>query len=303
MQMIILLVQQNIVMALYMIIGYLLYKKRIISKEGSADIGKMLLYVVMPMAIIKSYIRHFSVEMLRGFMISFMFSLAALAVAILISKICFKKKSVVKQFGSAFSNAGFIGIPLVQMVLGDEAVFYVASFVALLNILQWTYGVFIFTQDKTVISLKKIVTNPIVISLCIGLILFFLPVELPSVMIIVISTISAMNGPLAMIVLGTYLAQIRMSELFTDKETYLCAMVRLLLIPLATAAILHVLPESFISMKTALLFAAAAPVGANVAIFAQLYKQNYKEAVKDVCMSTILSIITMPLITLLINVV
>lgn len=303
MQMIKLLTQQNIVMAVYMIIGYLLYKSKITTKEGSADIGKMLLYVVMPMAIIKSYIRPFSIEMLKGFLISFLVSIAALTAAILISRICFKKKSVVKQFGSAFSNAGFIGIPLVQMVLGDEAVFYVASFVALLNILQWTYGVFIFTQDKAAISPQKILTNPIVIGLCIGLILFLLPLELPDVMVTVISTISAMNGPLAMVVLGTYLAQIRMSELFTDKETYFCAAVRLLLIPLATAAILKALPDSFLPMKAAILFAAAAPVGANVAIFAQLYGQNYKEAVIDVCMSTVLSIITMPLIAILINVI
>ena len=163
MEIVTLLIHQNIIMVVYMACGYFLYKKKIITKAGSGDLGKMLLYLVMPMAIIKSYIREFSVDLLLSFLISFGISLMALILAILISKLCFKNTSVVKQFGSAFSNAGFIGIPLVQMVLGEEAVFYVASFVALLNILQWTYGVFIFTKDKSVISIKKIIPNPIVI--------------------------------------------------------------------------------------------------------------------------------------------
>ncbi len=298
-----LLVRQNIIMALYMALGFFLYKKRIISKAGSGDIGKMLLNIVMPMAIIRSYIRDFSWDLFHGFLISFLFSLAALVLSIVISTICFQKRSVIKQFGAAFSNAGFIGIPLVQMVLGEEAVFYVASFVALLNILQWTYGVFIFTKDRSVISLKKIATNPIVIALLAGLLLFCLPVTVPAEINTVISTLASMNGPLAMIVLGTYLAQIRLTDLFKDKETYLCAAVRLLLIPIATACLMLLLPKQLETMKLALLFAAAAPVGANVAIFAQIYHQDYTEAVKDVCLSTVLSILTMPMITLLINII
>lgn len=301
MEIVTLLIHQNIIMVIYMACGYFLYKKKIITKAGSGDLGKMLLYLVMPMAIIKSYIREFSVDLLLSFLISFGISLMALILAILISKLCFKNTSVVKQFGSAFSNAGFIGIPLVQMVLGEEAVFYVASFVALLNILQWTYGVFIFTKDKSVISIKKIITNPIVIGLCIGLLLFFLPIQLPAEITSVISTLASINGPLAMIVLGTYLAQIRLSELFNDKGTYLCSVIRLFLIPVATALLLLALPDEYKTMKLALLFAAAAPVGANVAIFAQLYGQDYTEAVKDVCMSTVFSIVSMPVITLLMN--
>ena len=297
MEIVTLLIHQNIIMVVYMACGYFLYKKKIITKAGSGDLGKMLLYLVMPMAIIKSYIREFSVDLLLSFLISFGISLMALILAILISKLCFKNTSVVKQFGSAFSNAGFIGIPLVQMVLGEEAVFYVASFVALLNILQWTYGVFIFTKDKSVISIKKIITNPIVI----GLLLFFLPIQLPAEITSVISTLASMNGPLAMIVLGTYLAQIRLSELFNDKGTYLCSVIRLFLIPVATALLLLALPDEYKTMKLALLFAAAAPVGANVAIFAQLYGQDYTEAVKDVCMSTVFSIVSMLVITLLMN--
>ena len=79
------------------------------------------------------------------------------------------RKSAAREFGTAFSNAGFTGIPLVQMTLGSDAVFYVASFVALINILQWTYGVLILTKGKSAVSTKKIVKNPILIALIIAL--------------------------------------------------------------------------------------------------------------------------------------
>lgn len=301
MEVVLLLFRQNLVMFSYLVIGYLLFKKRLLTVNGSADIGKVLLYVVMPVAIVKSYMRDFSTEMLEGFLISFVSALGALILSILVSTLVFRQKSAIRQFGAAFSNAGFIGIPLVQMTIGDEAVFYVASFVALLNILQWTYGIFIITKDKTAISFKKILTNPIVISLVIGLLLFFLPIRLPAMVNSIITTISAMNGPLAMLVLGTYLAQVRLKELFTDRETYLCAAVRLVLIPILTTFVFTSVPKEYKIVSLAVLMTAAAPVGSNVAIFAQLYKKDYTEAVKDVCLSTVFSILSMPLIISLTN--
>lgn len=291
-----LLFRQNVIMFFYLFIGYALYRKKIITPQGSGEIGKFLLYVVMPMAIIRSYIKEYSGELFVGFLVSFAAAFFALLLSMFVSALSFQKKSAIRQFGAAFSNAGFIGIPLVQMTLGEEAVFYVASFVAILNILQWTYGVFIMTGDRSQVSVKKLATNPIVLSLIIGLLLFFLPLEIPAVVTGVIGTLASMNGPLAMIVLGAYLAQVPLKELFTDRLTYLCAAVRLLLIPMATMALLFLIPDAYETVRLAVLLAAAAPVGSNVAIFAQIYKKEYTDAVKDVCLSTVFSILTMPII-------
>lgn len=291
-----LLFRQNIIMFIYLLIGYSLYRRKLITAQGSGEIGKVLLYVIMPVAIMKSYMKEYSGEMLTGFLISLLAAFASLMLSMLVSTLVFRGKSTVRQFGAAFSNAGFIGIPLVQMTLGDEAVFYVASFVALLNILQWTYGVFIITGDKSQVSLKKITTNPIVISFIVGLLLFFLPVEIPEMVTNVIGTLAAMNGPLAMIILGAYLAQVRLKELFMDRLTYLCAAVRLLLIPVLTIVLFWVVPDKYGTIRLAVMLAAAAPVGSNVAIFAQLFHKEYTDAVKDVCLSTLFSILTMPLI-------
>ncbi|MCD8337233.1 MAG: AEC family transporter [Lachnospiraceae bacterium] len=303
MEIVLLLLKQSLIMFVYLLIGYFLYKKKLVSKQGSADMGRMLLYVIMPVAILKSYIRDFSIELLEGLIISFVLALLSLILAIIVSRLLFQKDEGVERFGAAFSNAGFIGIPLVQMALGTEAVFYVASFVAILNILQWTYGIFVMTGDRSVISLQKIRTNPIVISFLAGLILFFVPVTLPDALTDIIAALASMNGPVAMIVLGVYLAQIPLKSLFTDKLVYKCTAVRLLLIPALTIVLMLVVPDEYQTIKLTVLIAAAAPVGSNVAIFAQLYGQDYTRAVKEVCLSTLLCIVTLPLIVGIANMV
>lgn len=301
MDFIILLLKQNFLMLLYLLIGYVLFRKKLVGTAGSGDMGRMLLYIVMPASILKSYMANYSPQMLIGLMVSFLAALLSLLLAIVVSRIFFRKEEAIERFSAAFSNAGFIGIPLVQMTLGNEAVFYVSSFVALLNILQWTYGVLILTQDKSVLSLRKLRTNPIILSFLGGLLLFFLPVTLPYSLTSIIETLASMNGPLAMIVLGTYLAQVSLKSLFTEKIVYRCTLVRLIVIPLLTVALMALFPAQYHTIKLTVLIAAAAPVGSNVAIFAQIYKQDYTRAVKEVCLSTLLCIATLPCIIGLAN--
>lgn len=297
MDFIILLLKQNILMLLYLLIGYFLFRKKLIGISGSADIGRMLLHIVMPAAILKAYMTSYTPERLIGLILSFLAALLALLLAIFISRIFFKKEQAIERFGAAFSNAGFIGIPLVQMTLGEEAVFYISSFVALLNILQWTYGVFILTGDRNTFSFQKLRTNPVILSFLGGLLLFFLPVTLPDLLTEMIGSLAAMNGPLAMIVLGTYLAQVSPGSLFKEKLAYRSSFIRLILIPILTIILLGFFPAEYHTLKLAVLIAASAPIGSNVAIFAQLYGQDYTRAVKEVCLSTLLCMITLPLIT------
>lgn len=296
MDFIFLLLKQNVLMTFYLLIGYFLFRKKLVGITGSADIGRTLLYIVMPAAILKSYLAEFSTQRLMELGISFLAALLSLLLAIIVSLIFFKKGNPVERFGAAFSNAGFIGIPLVQMTLGADAVFYVSSFVALLNILQWTYGVLILTDDKSILSFRKLRINPIILSFLGGLLLFFLPVALPEVMNTLVGTLASMNGPLAMIVLGTYLAQVPLKSLFTELIVYRCTFVRLILIPILTIALMALFPREYHTIKLAVLIAASAPVGSNVAIFSQIYNQDYTRAVKEVCLSTLLCIVTLPVI-------
>ncbi len=288
--------QQNIIMAIYMALGFILYKKKMLSKTGTGELGKLLVSIIMPCIIMRSYYTvEFSVEKLTALGIAILAAIVCLIVAVGISRFSFKKYPI-EHFGCSFSNAGFMGIPLIQATLGTEAVFYIASFVAFLNILQWTYGVYVMTKNKEAISLKKIVTNPVVIGFVIGLVLFVVPVQIPEMLSKVVGAIADLNAPVAMIILGTYLAQLPFREMFKGKQVYLCAVLRLVVIPLLTVAALSIFPGKYNAIKMALAIVAAAPVGSNVAIFAQIHDKDYTQAMKDVCLTTILCIATMPLI-------
>lgn len=288
--------RQIIIMFLLMAAGYLLYKNKMISMQGNKDLGTLLLYIILPASIIKSYITDFSREKLVGLVLSLLMAILALAVAIGISRAVFGSRYKVEHFGAAFSNAGFIGIPLVKAAVGEKGIFYLAAFVALLNILQWTYGAVVMSGNKETVSPGKLAANPIVIALGIGLMCFFLPLRVPAILSDTLSMVAGMTTPVAMIILGVYLGQMKGKELFQGKEVFLCTLLRLAVIPLLTFGVLSLFPGGFSDIKLAVLTAAAAPVGSNVAIFAQRNGLKYTDAVKNVALSTLFSIVTMPLI-------
>lgn len=284
------------VMLAYMIPGFILYKKRIVTDEGAKDIGKLLIYIILPAAIVNSYNIEYSREKAAGLLISFLAAAAAFALSVILSRLFFGGKMPIEGFGAAFSNAGFMGIPLISSVIGAEAVYYAAAFVAILNILQWTYGVYLITGNKTAVSVKKKLLNPVIISFVIGVIILFLPVKLPVFISEILGTLSQMNAPIAMLTVGFYLAQISFKELFTDKYGYGVSAVRLLVIPLLTAILLAFLPLGDNTLRLTVLILAAAPVGSNVAVYAQIHGGDYKRAVREIVLSTLLSVITMPLV-------
>ena len=142
-----------------------------------------------------------------------------------------------------------MGIPLVQSVFGSETVYYAASFVAILNILQWTYGVFIMTGRKDPISSRNVLLNPILISFFVGVSLFLLPIRLPDFLIDSLDFLAALNAPIAMIILGAYLAQTKFKDLFTHVTSYKVCLVRLMIIPAVTLLALWGLPIGDYELK------------------------------------------------------
>ena len=171
--------------------------------------------------------------------------------------------------------------------------------VVLVNFLQWTYGVFTITDDRSYIDLRKVIRNPIVIAVFIGLMIYFSGIRMPALVDNVFDIISAINTPLAMMASGVYLAQSELLDMLKKKDVYLVCFVRLIIIPTVIMAVFTFLPLGSEQIKLAILLAASCPVGSNVAIFAQQYNKDYRKAIEYVCVSTILSILTLPLIMFL----
>ena len=292
--MVYILLGQILIMAFLMAVGVGLMKKGMLSQQGCRDLGAILLNVVIPCVILKSYMIGFSYEKLRELGESAVLSLLSLVLAMAISWLFFGKRKGIQNFASAFGNAGFIGIPLTQAVFGTEAVFYVAAYVAFLNLFQWTYGLYIMTGDREVIHIAAILKNPVFISIGLGVVMFLLPVSIPGFMVKTVGYIADMNTPLAMIILGSYLVKTDLRSIFLSKEIYMCVLLRLLIIPLATLGVFVILPVDNIVIIMVVLIAASTSVGGNIAIFAQQYNKDYILSVRTVCLSTILSIVTIP---------
>lgn len=292
--------RQSIIMFVYMAIGGLLFKKGLITKEGSKSLANLLLYAVLPCVVVKSFCVARTPERMSGLLVSFLAALGILLLAMAVSHLLFKKNPI-DDFGAAFSNAGFMGFPLVAAVQGSEAIFYAAGFVALLNALQWTYGQSLISGDPSYRSPKAILKNPLVLSLLLGILIFCFELPVPAIASDLLAALAALNAPLAMVILGVYLAQTDAKTLFNDPHLYVVAAARLVLIPLLTAWMLKLLPAQYAAITTTLVIVAAAPIGSNVAVYAQKLGKDYAYAVRGVCLSTLLSAITMPLLMLFAN--
>lgn len=292
--------RQSIIMFLYMAIGGLLFQKGLITKEGSKSLANLLLYVVLPCVVVKSFCVARTPERTSGLLVSFLAALGILLLAMAVSHLLFKKNPI-DDFGAAFSNAGFMGFPLVAAVQGSEAIFYAAGFVALLNALQWTYGQSLISGDPGYRSPKAILKNPLVLSLLLGILIFCFEIPVPAIASDLLAALAALNAPLAMVILGVYLAQTDPKTLFNDPHLYVVAAARLVLIPLLTIRVLKLLPAQYAAIATTLVIVAAAPIGSNVAVYAQKLGKDYAYAVRGVCLSTLLSAITMPLLMLLVG--
>ena len=295
METIVTLVKQILQMFLLGAVGFALFRRKKISAEGSRALGNILIYISLPAVIISSFLVERTPENLSGMLWSTAGAAVLLLVSILVSRLFFRKDAVA-AFAGAFSNPGFFGVPLIIASVGQEAVFYVAGFIAFLNIGQWTYGVSILNGQplRRGLTAGKLIRAPFVIAVLTGLLLFLTQLRLPSVLRSGLTAAASLNTPLSMFTVGIYLAQTDLPAMLRRRKLYLISLARLVIIPLISLLLLTPLPGSMNGLKTALLLACACPVGSNVAVYAQLHGKDYPYAVETVAVSTLLSIVTIP---------
>ena len=296
MTMVLLMLRQIAIMALLVLVGIYLSRRGFLSEQGTRDLGAILIRVIIPVVIVKSFITPFSAQRLQQLGLSFLLALLSYVLAMALSWLVFGKRRRIENFAAAFCNAGFIGIPLAQAVIGEEGVFFIASSIALLNLFQWTYGVYIMTDDRSAISAKTIAKNPVVIAIAIGLLLFLTRLPVPPVAVSTLGYIAGMNTPVAMILLGTYMARLPIRQILLERRAYLCVVLRLLVIPALTLLVFRLLPVGDRGVLLTVFLAAATPVGANICVFAQQNNCDYELSVVTVCLSTLLSAVTVPLL-------
>ena len=291
------------VILILILVGYFTVKKGMFTKESLGSITSFLLYIVTPCLLVSSFL---SAEpgKLDGWTMLLAVVLPALSIVISIalSYLFFRKEPSgrrrVLRFSMIFCNVGFMGIPLVEGIVGSEGVLYGSFFIAVFNIFCWTYGYVMMGGGK--VRLKALLLNPGVIGLVIGLPLYLLDVPVPALFVEPVELISALNTPLAMIVVGGYIAQVKLRAFVSDLAVYKMAVLRLVVAPLLYLALVWLLrPDETLLMSTVI--QAATPVAANCVLFAVQYDSDAELASKSVAVSTALSVVTIPLLTVLVQ--
>lgn len=290
-----------------MAVGAVCRRVRLVDEASVKGIVNVLLLVVTPSLIIDSFQRPFDPAMVHGFFWAFAIAVSAHVAIILFARLFSRgddRSRPVLRLAMVFSNAGFMGIPLEQAILGAEGVFYGIVYVVVFNFFMWSWGLyemkFKVESEKFKVGfrakdLRPMIVNPGTVGIAIGLPLFFASVSLPAILKTPISLLAGLNTPLAMLVIGFYLAGVDFRRVVRMPSAYLAAAVRLLAFPLALLALLYPLRSHFPrEMMLALVTAASAPVAAMVSMFASKFSRDVDLSVGLVSGTTLLSIFTMP---------
>lgn len=300
---------QVVIIFLFMATGFTLFKLKKLNSGGISDITTLLLEFVTPCVLISSYqkkIPDYSTKLLSGLGIAALFTLLVHFIAILIATLIFKKepsgKYKVNLFSAVYSNCGFMAIPILSSVLGTDGVFYGAIYLAFFTILNWTHGIVVYSGSIKAVSMKKLLFNPGVIGTLGALLLFLFKLELPGIVNDAVDSFAALNTPLSMMILGTYLAKVNWKSVFTKPSLYIVAFLRLLLIPFLAIvliwAINRVYPINLLIARSVLI-PSACPAAAASALFAAKYDADATYASELVAVTTLFSIVTLPLIMII----
>ncbi len=281
-----------------MSVGFACRKAKVLNDVSVRSLVDLLVLVVTPCLIVDVFQRPFDPSKLKSLSIAFAITilahLMALALAYAFIRHRAEKTDVVLKTATVFSNAGFMGIPLEQALLGDEGVFYGIVYVVVFNLFMWSWGLWKMGGKPNV---RQTFVNPGTIGLFAGLPLFFFSCTLPEVVGKPVHMLALLNTPLPMIIIGYYLAGAKFSAVVRMPAAYLAGAIRLLGYPLALMALL--LPFASVldrTMTLALLTAASAPTGAMISMFAAKYDRDIDTSVGIVSATTLLSILTMPVV-------
>ncbi len=297
---------QVVIIFIYIILGYLMARNKKITEDGAKQMTSLLLMFVTPCVLIESYqnkIDSFSMDLVKDLGISALLTILFHIIGILLATLIYKREETgiykINIFASVYSNCGFMAIPLLKAVLGDDGVFYGSAYLAMFTILTWTHGIYVFSGSRKSISAKSMFINPGVIGAAIALSLFLFKIKLPSIGLEAVGGIASLNTPLSMIVLGTYLANINAKKALSTPSLYSVSALRLIVIPLLSLLLvmgINIFYPIPALLSVAVLIPAACPSAAIAALFSSKYGNDAEYASEIVAINTLLSIITIPFI-------
>lgn len=297
--------RQIVIMFFLIITGVISFKVRLIDQTMNKKLSDLVLMLVNPIVIFISYQREFEATLLTGLLISLALAVVTHIFAILICYVVLPKRKQkadisIERFAMIYSNCGFIGIPLVNGILGSEGVFYITAYMTIFNLFVWTHGLITISGKSDRKTIAKALLSPSVIATLSGFILFVTRLLLPELIVEALTYIGDMNTPLAMVVAGVTIAQTDLLKLLKKIKIYYIAFFKLLFVPIAMLFLFLLFDIPEIVLLTSVL-AAACPTAATINLFSIRFNKNYLYASELFAVSTILSMLTIPVVMMIAN--
>ncbi len=287
--------------------GYVMIKKKMLSEECISGFSKVLLFVCQPcLAVYTFKSAEYSPEKLADIGIFALLSVGIMLLMLSAAYLVLRKKCKdpvyrIMTIATSFANCAFFGIPVIEALMPEQApgmIIYTTVFAVVMNVSGWTLGSAIIAQDPKYISPKKIFINPAMIGTAVALILFVTELPIQADLMSMITILGKMCSPLSMLIMGMRLATMKFLPMFTDLRIYLTVAVKQLVMPAVAFLAVAFLPLS-LELRSAFFIICACPAASIVLNFAEIIGEGQREAANTVLLSTILSIVTMPIMMML----
>lgn len=287
---------------LLLVLGFVLFKCHIFDEYTNKKISALIVNVASPMLIISS------IAGVEGSNKSIVFLMIGAGILMYIGFIILgkiinrifpfpKKDWPVYECMVVFANTGFMGYPVLLDVFGQEAVFYASLIHMAFNFFVYTYAIMCLTKgddSEFKLNFKQLLT-PGIILIFVGIFIYLFAIQLPSVLMDTINSVGSLTAPLSMMMIGSSLAVYPIKDSFTDWRSYVFAFVRLMIVPFVTmimCRLLHI--DAYYANIT--IITNAMPVGSMVLMLATQYNANVKIVTRNIVVSTLLSVITIPIV-------
>lgn len=298
------LINQVLTLGVIIIVGVILAKLNILTLEVRQKLSKMLITVVAPMYIIKSFQVDYSSDIVSGLILSAIVGFVTIGAGVLLGVLLWRRKPVARKkvliYATGLMNCAFLGYPLIESIFGVHALVYAAIYVMIFNIYLYSVGIWIFSGKPG--KWYEPFRQPGLVGVTFGLILFLLKIRLPYFLSHAFGMIGSMTAPMAMLIIGAFLSEVDIKSALTCASTYVVCFLRLVLAPALVLLVLTLLgvPRS-IPMACVVLISGM-PSATNTVLFATNFDGDAKYAASVVSISTILGLITIPIWVLILNI-
>lgn len=300
MELSLILLKQVSVMLLLICIGAVCFKSKLISLEGNKNLTNLVLYVVNPAVIIVSYQQTFTPHLFKGLAYALLLSAAGLLIFIGLSYLLLRGKNqdniIIERINASYSNCGFMGIPLALALFGSEGVLYITAINTVFNILIWTHGVAAISNNKSEVSFKKIITNPTIIATVLGFLMFAFQIKIPGLIFNALSYVNDMITPLAMFIAGITIANSNIIKALKKPRIYFVCAIKLLIVPIVFILLISLLPCPNEIAKITTIVGLSCPSATIGTMLAIRFNKNSSYSSEIFGLSTVLSVITLPII-------